>query len=335
MIHVDRPEGPAVLTDPKGEGAKETQEAIDELRAHIEKHPDGAADWKFPFKAYKHGDVKAALEKIFHGKCAYCESYYRGTQPVDVEHWRPKGRTVPAEGEKAQKPAYYWLAATWENLLPSCIDCNRKRKQHDVVEDRIVSVGKMDEFPLRDPARRATAPPEVGDLPAERPLLLDPCADDPAEFLEFDPDWRCVLRPRQSSELAREMASQSIRVYGLNRVGLVMNRQELCRLLELRIATVKALTRVLIEEAPEPKREARDGDRDSGEGGAENRQRPLGEHIRQIIEERLMAELKELARARRREQPFALLARQLIDSHMAEFEVPDLGDDHLASPAEG
>ncbi len=322
-----------MLTDPEGKGNRETRKAIESFRDHVEKHPNGAADWKFDFKAYKRVEVKAALEKIFHGKCAYCESYYRGTQPMDVEHWRPKGRTVPAEGKKAKKPAYYWLAATWENLLPSCIDCNRKRKQHDVVEDRTVSIGKMDEFPLWEPDRRMTEPPEEGDLPSEMPLLLDPCTDEPAEFLEFDPDWRCVLRPLESSELAREKALQSIRVYGLNRVGLVMNRQELCRRLELRIATVKALTRVLIEEAPEPESEARD--EGPSDGDADNPPPPLDDHIRQIIEERLMAELKELARARRPEQPFSLLARQLIKHHMADFEVPDLGDDDQASPAEG
>ena len=31
---------------------------------------------------------------------------------MDVEHWRPKGQAVPAEGAQAVKPAYYWLAAT-------------------------------------------------------------------------------------------------------------------------------------------------------------------------------------------------------------------------------
>ena len=303
MIHVERPEGPAVLTEPDGKGVEETEAAIASFEEHVKAHPDQAATWKHDFKVYKHKDVKTALETLFHGKCAYCESYYRGTQPVDVEHWRPKGSTVPEEGGEPRKPAYYWLAATWENLLPSCIDCNRKRKQHDVVEDKVISVGKKDEFPLHDPAKRVTAPPRADDPPAEEiPLLLDPCVDDPAAFLELDPDGRGVLRPRQPSGLALERARQSIRVYGLNRVGLVMNRQELARRLELRIATIKALARILIDDDPRG-------------------------NIRLLIEERLAAELQELARARQPEQPYSLLARNLIDRHMAELEALALDDD--------
>ena len=304
MIHVERPEGPAVLTEPDGKGMREAKKAVASFLEFTQAHPDQAAEWKFDFKAYKHKDVKAALETLFHGKCAYCESNYRGTQPVDVEHWRPKGQTVPEEGAKPLKPAYYWLAADWQNLLPSCIDCNRKRRQYDVVEDKTVSIGKKDEFPLHNPAKRTTAPRQKGDPPAEEvPLLLDPCTDDPADFLEFDPDGRGVLRPKESSGLALARANQSIRVYGLNRIGLVMNRQELTRRLELRIATIKALARILIEDEP------------------------LAEHIRLIIDQRMMAELRELARARRPDQPFSLLARELIDRHMEELEVLALGDD--------
>ncbi|MEF9674035.1 hypothetical protein QNM99_25505 [Pseudomonas sp. PCH446] len=44
---------------------------------------------------------------------------------MDVEHYRPKG----AVSEDASHPGYWWVAMDWDNLLPSCIDCNRKRKQ--------------------------------------------------------------------------------------------------------------------------------------------------------------------------------------------------------------
>src|SRR5688500_10656800 len=81
----------------------------------------------FTYAAYKLPTVKEAIQTLFHGKCAYCESNYTNVHPVDVEHFRPKGRIV-VEG-KPSKPGYYWLAARWENLLPSCIDCNRERKQ--------------------------------------------------------------------------------------------------------------------------------------------------------------------------------------------------------------
>ena len=95
-------------------------------RTERERNKDRLREGKKPgFTRYKHDTVKEALEALFHGKCAYCESDYAGTQPVDIEHYRPKGEV---EGVP-DHPGYWWLAAEWENLLPSCIDCNRKRRQ--------------------------------------------------------------------------------------------------------------------------------------------------------------------------------------------------------------
>ena len=77
--------------------------------------------------AYKADDVKATLEQAFRGKCAYCESAYSAAQPMAVEHYRPKGEVVIAG--KRTPPGYYWLASAWDNLLPSCTDCNSPRRQ--------------------------------------------------------------------------------------------------------------------------------------------------------------------------------------------------------------
>ncbi|MEK9939970.1 MAG: hypothetical protein VW548_03245, partial [Methylotenera sp.] len=77
----------------------------------------------FEFKAYKNDDVRHALFTLFHGKCAYCEARYDTTAPVDIEHFRPKGGI-----DGTDHLGYWWFAATWLNLLPSCIDCNRKRE---------------------------------------------------------------------------------------------------------------------------------------------------------------------------------------------------------------
>ena len=79
----------------------------------------------YPFKVYGHQQIKDALAALFFNKCAYCETPYAATQPVDVEHFRPKGEVA----EDKEHPGYYWLAASWENLFPSCIDFNRERTQ--------------------------------------------------------------------------------------------------------------------------------------------------------------------------------------------------------------
>ncbi len=160
----------------------------------------------FDFKVYKHKDLKNALHELFHGKCAYCETFYSATQPMDVEHFRPKGAVAEDDGH----PGYWWLAMKWDNLLPSCIDCNRKRKQitprgdvrqltlvnetaNAFSDQAVQNAGKKDSFPLAATGARASAqgPTARDDLAAavspglagEAALLLNPVADDPAQHL--------------------------------------------------------------------------------------------------------------------------------------------------------
>lgn len=255
MRAVDRTRqpGPKVLTDPSGRGATELAKA----RAHM---ADPVARIRaFPFAAYKDEAVKAALLALFHGKCAYCESYYRAQAPVDVEHFRPKGAVEGAPDH----PGYWWLGMAWANLLPSCIDCNRRRRQetpaatpsltalHDAAE-AVVNTGKKDAFPVAGP--RATA--ETDDLMSEQALLLDPTQDRPEDHLEFHLDPAqplALILPKRSpgapaalptigtpEDIAAAAAAAgvsvrgavSIQVYGLNRLGLVQDRTRVLRRLE-------------------------------------------------------------------------------------------------------
>ena len=152
----------------------------------------------FSFGAYKGDDVRQTLQLLFHGKCAYCEARYEVVGPVDIEHFRPKGEV---EGEPAHR-GYWWLAAVWENLLPSCIDCNRRRFQRtprDMLSLTAMAgqpqsggystlkTGKEACFPIEG-ARVAAEPPErerARVLAAERALLLNPCEDASHEHLRY------------------------------------------------------------------------------------------------------------------------------------------------------
>ncbi|UXU76440.1 MULTISPECIES: endonuclease [unclassified Paracoccus (in: a-proteobacteria)] len=222
----------------------------------------------YGFKVYKDDGTRRALETLFGGKCAYCETFYASQAPVDVEHFRPKGEV---EGDE-EHWGYWWLAASWDNLLPSCIDCNRRRYQilpvpqtaslddlrQSAHENR--RVGKANAFPV-EPGTRAygTSDDPQAEIVRERPYLLDPCHDDPDEHLEFLVDWDQPLglvlprarTPDQPDALPlRNLApvddpaavpphvsargAVSIQVYGLNRLGLVQARTALLRQLELR-----------------------------------------------------------------------------------------------------
>lgn len=199
----------------------------------------------YEFSAYKHDSIRSALHQLFHGKCAYCESDYHSQAPVDIEHYRPKAEVT----EDKAHPGYWWLAANWDNLLPSCIDCNRKREQvidearvggaaavmtpaqdMPVANQVLRTSGKANSFPV-DGLTRVKEPAE--NLAGERPLLLDPCRDDPDLFLRFTVDApvpyglvvpRGAIAADGTMDIVAKRATSSIGIYGLNRLGLLQAR---------------------------------------------------------------------------------------------------------------
>ena len=119
MIHVPREQvdGDGKKIEPHS--SWKTAAATKTTRA-IADHAD--PDFEFT-STYKTASVKRALEKLFRGKCAYCEWKPGAGSSWDVEHFRPKGRVA----ERAEHPGYYWLAYTWTNLYFSCQMCNQSR----------------------------------------------------------------------------------------------------------------------------------------------------------------------------------------------------------------
>lgn len=141
-----------------------------------------------PNEHYRHAQVKTALEKLFNGKCAYCETRLADSA-WNVEHYRPKRRIR----ERPDHPGYYWLTYTWTNLYPACVPCNQRRKDapHWDSPRGSAAQGKFDQFPIDDESMRAMSPADS--LADELPYLLDPCEDDPSLYLcygiqgEIDP----------------------------------------------------------------------------------------------------------------------------------------------------
>ena len=196
----------------------------------------------FKFTAYGEVDVKTALTVMTKGKCAYCEADYDATQPSDVEHFRPKGAIDTDAGRI--KPGYWWLAAKWENLLPSCIRCNRRERQI-LFDGTELTSGKANLFPLLDEAHRASG---IGQEVYEDPLLIDPCREDPSDHIRFiDDEGDCIaapIDPDPQSRSARK-ARESIAIYGLNRAGLVRDRSRYMRWATLSLARLQKLARRL------------------------------------------------------------------------------------------
>lgn len=236
MIRVKRSATPKTLIGNDSAGGIECADAT----KFFKKKANSSA--KYEFKAYKEKTVKEALERMFGKKCAYCESRYDAVEPMEVEHFRPKGGYE--SGNKLKTPGYYWLAAEWKNLLPSCIDCNRKRTQPFVDAPPHMS-GKANKFPIADEKKRAGRP---GQETREERLLLDPCTDRPEEHLVFNGDGTVDPVSDEKGRLD-SLGKTSIEVFGLDRQGLVEGRKRMLVFLELALSSVEDLA-FLVEKDP-------------------------------------------------------------------------------------
>ena len=178
MIRIARTPEPAALTPVRVEELVKAREAR-------------AVGGQTDFKGYE--VVKNALARMQHNKCCYCEKREEQAKYRDVEHYRPKA-------------IYWWLAWTWENLLFSCIDCNREQKRS--------------QFPLEDGSLRLD--PEEPPPGNERPLVLDPSDPiiDPIEEIRFRHE-RVQGRERWVPRGLTPRGQKTIEVCGLDRSSLL------------------------------------------------------------------------------------------------------------------
>ena len=246
MIKVKRGAAPKVLVAPDGLADKENKKALVHYADPVKRGTS------FKFKVYKHDNVKETLNGLFHFKCAYCESKFGHTAPVDVEHFRPKSAVKRADGTLI-KPGYYWLPAKWDNLLPSCIDCNRARIHEHVGENDPELSGKANLFPIENDQRSDLDP---DDEKNETRLLLHPCRDTVEEFFKYLTDTPGVIvKPAPTRGLRRRKAEQSIAVYGLNRILLAGARADQFMRVRNQVHLVKSCLELLGQDPDSDKRQ--------------------------------------------------------------------------------
>lgn len=221
MIRVVKPAAPAVLLT---KGTKATKQLCDMYASS----PEAYARKSFAFQSTIYADpaVKEALRSAQHGKCAFCESLISHTNYGDVEHYRPKAGYKQKEADALQYPGYYWLAYSWENLFLTCQLCNQKFKQNL--------------FPLKKSRLRARA--HTHRLNKEQPLLIDPCASDPAHYIGFEEESPYAIDNCEEGKA-------TILILGLDRDALKDARRRRLRMLK-RLVQCRVLLRAKIAEAP-------------------------------------------------------------------------------------
>ena len=158
------------------------------------------------------------------------------------------------------------------------------------MEKRVINLGKGNWFPVAVKENRTV---KHNQHLTEDPLLINPCEQDPELYLEFHEEGFVAPKPTISDDL-RKKAEASIRFYALNRTELVQERQEKILLIKQKMLNIKALARCLDKEN-------------------------LDEEIGIIIEELLSHEIERLERFKNPEQPFSVMAKQLIEKFRAEI----------------
>ncbi len=189
---------------------------------------------------YRDDELRKPLERLFRGKCAYCESRLGTVGPEDVEHYRPHG----AVAERRDHPGYYWLAYTWTNLYPACTYCNQRRRDRATWHEPVTgpSAGKATSFPLDDESKRAMS--HEDDLGRERPLLLTPCTADVDPEQHFRYDVRGVVHPLNPEDVP---ARATIRICHLRRRRL---RDERARVIQTTLQLGRILEGMLAKLGP-------------------------------------------------------------------------------------
>ncbi|EJT05008.1 retron system putative HNH endonuclease [Rhizobium sp. CCGE 510] len=183
MRYVDR----SRTSVPKALLSDRVRAAIEDVQRFMRRSEDEKAQRRSPYdeSIIHRSEVPQALSELFFHKCAYCESRSANT----IDHFRPKS-------------LYPWLAYDWENLYPTCFECDRR---------------KGGAFPMA----AAPAPPfsTIGEARAfEHVLFVDPCFDDPRAHLRFCSDGR--YQP------LTDKGQGTIGYLDLNRKNLVWRRNE-------------------------------------------------------------------------------------------------------------
>jgi uncharacterized protein (TIGR02646 family) len=192
MIRIQRPPAPDFFESDR------LRATIAECAEHFEKDYEKREQetYRCP-PLWMHPDLKSAVIETFHGKCCYCEQSILATQPVTIEHFRPKTNAMGLD-RTLDPDHYWWLAYKWENLYMACQLCNSRKASRFPVEGK--RAGRNDL------------------LSSESAILLDPCSDDPDEWFAFESSG--IIRPR----IPGWRAEVTIDLLSLNRPELVRLR---------------------------------------------------------------------------------------------------------------
>lgn len=185
--------------------------------------------------AYSKPDVRKALDSIFNGNCAYCESKGSHLMTLHVEHFRPKGGVLGVPRKTHQ--GYYWLAAKWDNLMLSCENCNT-RKKYQLSSGKEVTLGKGTYFGLDGNVKRAKFNSDCIEEEDYR-LLINPCKDKVESLIEYESDGTLKGKTWLLGIDKKRVVASTI-YYALSRIDLQKERARKYRRTESALRNVES-----------------------------------------------------------------------------------------------
>lgn len=186
----------------KNEDFKKWKKKADDLKKELNKCKNKEERKNF-FYDEKNGHwkkIKKILILTFGKLCWYSDCKLVG-QYGDVDHFRPKSRSIDYEGKVILDSGYWWLAYDYKNYRLSCQVVNRRNQQG----------GKVDYFPLKNTPIIARDKVQIN---KEEPLLLDPCNLEDTKLIGYREGG--IIVSESDEKWDRERVEKSTKIYNLN-----------------------------------------------------------------------------------------------------------------------
>jgi uncharacterized protein (TIGR02646 family) len=139
--------------------------------------------------------IRKKLLEMSGNCCAFC-GVKIDNDSFDVEHFLPK------DGDKTNQ-GFPYLAYCWENYLPSCETCNQNHKQtfipQSLKNEAIIEDILQTKFP------QAHVYNHTNLLSTTNDRIIEPSFDNPADHLEFLPEFYCYNPLTEIGKLTNNM----------------------------------------------------------------------------------------------------------------------------------
>lgn len=168
------------------------------------------------------GELYASLSELSGNKCWYSEAPESSSE-WEIEHYRPKAKSINADGIVIREDGYWWLSYHWENLRFAGSLVNKLRKDRFKDENNVLGKGNF--FPLADESK--VSQPEDLICNGEVPLLIDPVNPRDVTLISFDKNGDPFPTFDATKALQNRKAILSIKYYGLDHTPLKRGRKKI------------------------------------------------------------------------------------------------------------